>query len=219
LLNKGFTKTKVLPIGLDTQWFSTERDYPEPKQKRIRSFFQLLYVGIVQLKKRRKLQFLIELMDSLINRDLPVNLKIVGTGPDIEKCFNILRERGLSDRVEFIGKVKHKDLPRHYIEADCLLLPTSIEIYGMVLLEAMYFGLPVIASHAAGPDDIVSDGVDGYLMEGFNISDWAEAVLSLIYDPNKHKRMSEAAKKKIREKFTWEALAPRYAEFYQSILR
>ena len=88
-------------------------------------------------------------------------------------------EYGISDRVHLIGTISQKHLPALYRAAHVFLLPSTYEIYGMVMLEAMYFGVPVISTASAGAKVIIQQDVTGYILDTFDTSLWAEKIVDI----------------------------------------
>ena len=86
---------------------------------------------------------------------------------------------------------------------------------GMTVLEAMYFGVPVIASAEAGPKEIISNGIDGILLEGFELDTWKNAVINLLDNEKIRVEMGRRASDKIGGKFVWGQIAPKFKEAYE----
>ena len=175
----------------------------------------LLYVGKVE--PRRKPLFLMDVYDGLKRRNEGVALIYVGKGEMLEQVHAYAVQKGLDD-VHFIDSVPQNELPSLYKQSDLFLLPTRYEIFGMVLLEAMYFGVPVMTYSAAGPLDVIDDGIDGIVMRDFNAEHWIETIEDHLFVRQNTKTMGVAASNKVKHSYLWDVLAERYAKAYESIL-
>lgn len=128
-----------------------------------------------------------------------VKVLIVGEG-DLRSYYeNRAKELGVEDRVIFAGRVSDEELPVYYRLGRGLVLPSTdkSEAYGMVLLEAMAHGLPVIASHLPGVRSVVGEGEErrGFLINPGDVTELTQAIESLLGDPEESKQMGERAKK------------------------
>lgn len=218
LRNKGLPArlpTMVIPVGLDITVFNQEnchvRDIPTDVT------YDILYVG--KLEKRRKSDFLAELFLKLCNTRRNITICVVGNG--LEQNSFLKRSKGLIDtgQLTYLPVVENKDLSDIYQRSKIVLNPTTYEIFGMVILEAMYFGTPVIASAEAGPKTIIHDGIDGVLLQGFNLDIWENSIIELLEKETTRRQMSEKAKSKIRNQLVWECIAPKFKMAYDDISR
>jgi glycosyltransferase involved in cell wall biosynthesis len=88
----------------------------------------------------------------------------------------------------------------------------------MVVLEVMYFGVPVISTATAGPKEIIQDSLDGVVLDQIQIELWRKAILNLFSDLSKKDDMGNKAKRKIRTQFLWSHLCKNYLEVYEELL-
>ena len=131
--------------------------------------------------------------------DPSVRLLVVGDGDLREKYWEDARALGLSGRVIFCGRVSDEALPAHYALADVQVLPSTTmgEAFGVVLLEAMATGKPVIASRLPGVRTVVSEGEDGYLCTPGDVDDLVRCLRLILDDPAKSARMGAAGRAKV----------------------
>ena len=124
---------------------------------------------------------------------------------------------GLED-VVFVGYVSNEDKARYYKTADIFCAPaTSRESFGIVLLEAMATGKPVVATNIPGYASVVSDGEDGLLVPPQNYQELARALLTLLNDEALRKQMAARGKAKSRE-YSWELVARRIMDYYLRVI-
>jgi N-acetyl-alpha-D-glucosaminyl L-malate synthase BshA len=146
---------------------------------------------------------------------VPARLLMVGDGPDRAPAEMLARELGVADRVVFLGKqmrVAHL-LPI----ADVMLVPSEMESFGLAALEAMACGVPAVASRVGGLPEVVTDGVDGYLVAVGDTNAVAEAALRLLEDSALHSRVAAAARHTAETRFTTTEIIPQYEKFYSEI--
>lgn len=152
---------------------------------------------------------------SKITPRVPARLLMVGDGPDRAPAEMLARELGVADRVVFLGKqmrVAHL-LPI----ADVMLVPSEMESFGLAALEAMACGVPAVASRVGGLPEVVTDGVDGYLVTVGDTNAVAEAALRLLEDSALHSRAAAAARHTAETRFTTTEIIPQYEKFYSEI--
>jgi spore coat protein SA len=117
---------------------------------------------------------------------------------------------GLGDRIRFLGKVPHEDLPDYYGLADIFVHPAVWqEPFGMTLTEAMGCGLPVVSTRSGGIPEIVVDGETGLLARIGDAETLSDAVLELAGDPVRRTEMGRRGAERLRDHFTWERTALR----------
>ncbi len=152
--------------------------------------------------------------------DAPVHLAVVGNlaaDPQyVERLYAQVAEANLSDRVHFLGTLADDQLAVHYANCDLLAVP-SYEGFGIVYLEAMAFGHPVIASTAGAAHEIVNAGENGFLVAPGDASALARYLTALARDPSLREEMSAAARARFAEFPTWEQSTTAAAEFLESI--
>lgn len=117
--------------------------------------------------------------------------------------------------VIYVEKATQKELAEYYKQSSLFLFTSNYEIFGMVLLEAMYFGVPVISSRNGGSTTLIENGFNGYVMDGFDQSKWTECMEGLLCDSEKLTQMGIHAQQTIKEQFTWDALADKFVEAYE----
>jgi teichuronic acid biosynthesis glycosyltransferase TuaC len=142
---------------------------------------------------------------------------VVGDGPELSRLQKLARELGIADKVSFKGRLEHCETLGEISRADIFALPSWREAFGIVYLEAMACGKPVIGCSGQGAEDIIRDGKDGLLVRPQDVDHLAAALRRLIENPGFARELGAEAAHRARE-FTWERNAARYLEIYETIL-
>ena len=121
----------------------------------------------------------------------------------------------MADRVSKIGYVADEMMAPLYQKAQLFVLPSLFEPFGMTTQEAMACGIAVIASKFGGIRNVITNGVDGILVDAANPQEFSEALYELLADDEKRNAMGRAARKLIEDEYSWEAIADKFMKFYQ----
>jgi N-acetyl-alpha-D-glucosaminyl L-malate synthase BshA len=151
-----------------------------------------------------------------VSSAIDCRLILVGDGPDMPVARELAEELGLLDRVTFVGVVDR--VAPLLAAADLLLLPSSTESFGLVALEAMASGVPVIASDVGGIPEVIRHSVTGYLAPVGDVQQMAEYALALLRDDDRFQRFSTAARAWAVESFDYRKLVPQYESTYRRVL-
>jgi N-acetyl-alpha-D-glucosaminyl L-malate synthase BshA len=151
-----------------------------------------------------------------IHKQVPSKLVFVGDGPERPVATAEADALGITDRVIFLGK--QDSVAELLACADLLLLPSASESFGLVALEAMASGVPVVASRAGGVPEVVEDGVTGHLGEIGDVEAMADAGIDILSDDRKWVRMSIAARQVATERFGSNVVVPQYERYYERVL-
>ncbi|SVE48721.1 uncharacterized protein METZ01_LOCUS501575, partial [marine metagenome] len=144
-------------------------------------------------------------------------LLVVGPGKLDSDCQRIIRSIGACDLI-MVGEVPYNDLPRYYSSAHIFCSPSiGSESFGIVLLEAMSSGKPIIASDIDGYNRIISQGDQGILVNSNDVSSLAQAIQYLTINPKIRTRMGEVATLSAR-KYSWTSVATQVEKFYYQTL-
>jgi phosphatidylinositol alpha-mannosyltransferase len=205
---------RVIPNGIDFSRF--HRRYPPLEQ------FQdarptVLFVG--RLEKRKGLRFLLRAWPHVLERVPDARLVVVGRGRPLEGYRRFAARQGWSpEDVVFAGYVAAEDLPRYYQACDVFCAPnTGQESFGIVLLEAMAAGAPIVASDIPGYRDVVTDGVHGLLVEPKKSAALADGICRLLTNPELRATMRSAGQMTARA-YDWPRVASQVLSYYEEIL-
>ena len=203
---------RIIPNGIDVERFANcVSPIPELRDGKR----NILFVG--RLEKRKGLKYLLGALGRL-QFDYPnLRLIVVGRGNLDRDSYRILSERNLAD-VVFAEKVTQEELPRYYCSADIFCSPaTGDESFGIVLLEAMAAGKPVVATNIAGYASVLTDGAEGFLVERKNEEALADALARLIQDPVLRLEMGTRGNL-TAWKYAWPLVANQVMDYYQELL-
>ncbi len=145
---------------------------------------------------------------------------LVGTGDFREELEKIIEDEGLQDQVLFAGRVPNEELPSYYAASDVCVLPSvsRLEAFGIVALEAMASGVPVIVSDIPGVREVIVEGKHGLLAEPMNSRDLAGKIRTLLENPDMSERMGENGRERVVDKFTWDQVAEDIEKVYESLV-
>ena len=202
---------EIIPNGIHVGDFADATPFPHLRDGMI----NLLFLG--RLEKRKGLKYLLGAFGKLKWNWPNLRLIVVGSGKPDADSYRILGERGLRD-VEFVGVVSDEDKARYYKSADIYCSPaTGRESFGIVLLEAMASGTPVVASDIEGYSNVVTHGREGLLAEPKSEDALADAIDTLLRNPATSQRLSANARKKV-EHYRWERVAGQVLDYYKTFL-
>jgi colanic acid/amylovoran biosynthesis glycosyltransferase len=142
----------------------------------------------------------------------PVTATIVGDGPRRASLERLAQQLGIADRITFAGRVGQDDIGRYYEHAQVFCLPSFFEGLPVVLLEAMAFGVPVVASRVAGIPELIEDGRSGVLVPPGRADLFADAVRSLLADGGRRAALAAEARRRVASQFQVDASAERLRE-------
>ncbi len=214
LREKGFQRVTTAGVGIDLDNFGKNKDMGAGFLAH-RKEETLLYVG--KIEERRNLYFLVEVFRKLKDKKKNLKLTIIGNGDREykEKFLSSIHPELETGSILYRERAAQEELAEYYRKAAFFLLASHYEIFGMVLLEAMYFGTPVISSVNGGSCTLIQDGVNGLVMEEFDSAAWAARIEKAMEDKDRLEEMKSRARKTVEEKFTWNALADTFLEVYQ----
>ncbi len=203
----------VIPNGIDTRHFSPN---VAPIEELCDGKLNILFVG--RLEKRKGADYLLKAYEQ-VKRDIPNSrLIIVGPGTRLRgKYEKQVKKHSLKD-VVFVGYTNYEELPRYYKTADVFCAPaTGWESFGIVLLEAMAVGKPIVASNIDGYASILTHGAEGLLVPPKDEKSLAQALTSLLNDEELRQKMGAKGILKAKE-FDWENVARRVEALYSKVL-
>lgn len=164
-----------------------------------------LFVGkIISRKGVRQLLEACNLLQKQGHRHYSV--LILGEGSQRSELEEFVTTQQISDRVKWLGSICYQDLGAYFLQSDVLILPTLEDTWGMVVLEAMVFGKPVICSRRAGSAELILQGKTGYCFDPENPAELAETMLRFINDQQLGVEMGKQSKRQM-ERYTPETAA------------
>jgi N-acetyl-alpha-D-glucosaminyl L-malate synthase BshA len=148
-----------------------------------------------------------------VRKRASARLLMVGDGPDRPKAEWLAHTHGISDDVTFVGK--QNDMSELLAISDILLLPSELESFGLVALEAMACETTVVATRVGGIPEVVQDGVDGFLYDVGEIDSMADGCLSILKNPEVRQGLGRAAREHANREFCASKIVLRYEELYR----
>ena len=215
LESKGIKRTALWQRGVDTETFKPEFRNQKIRNKLLGKYPDknslLIYVGRLSAEKQ------IERIKPVLEEIPDACLALVGDGPyrnQLEKIFE-------NTKTNFIGYLSGEELASAYASGDIFLFPSSTETLGLVLLEAMAAGCPVIGANKGGIPDIINDGVNGCLYDPDGVdqgkSSLIEATKKILNNNTKKENMRVEARKE-SEKWNWYQATLQLRKYYEEIL-
>ena len=204
---------EIIPNGIDFKHFASETaPYPEYQDGKL----NILFVG--RLEKRKGLRYLLEAYSKLKWEQPNIRLIVVGPGNPDKESYRILSSHNLQD-VEFVGRVSYDDLPRYYASSDIFCSPaTGAESFGIVLLEAMAAGKPVVASDIEGFRGVMTEGEQGMFVPKKDSDALAKTLGNLAKDAELRNKLG-AQGRRLAEEYRWEVVAGRVEKYYQTCMQ
>lgn len=151
-----------------------------------------------------------------VRQQMPARLVMVGDGPDRAEAETYCREQGIAAEVRFTGK--QLDVGSVLACADLFLLPSATESFGLAALEAMSYGVPVVAAAVGGVPEVVREGLDGFLCPLGDVDAMGRAALRILQEPGLRDRMGESARKHALGDFEEDPVVDRYEALYAKVL-
>jgi N-acetyl-alpha-D-glucosaminyl L-malate synthase BshA len=166
---------------------------------------------ISNFRKVKRIPDIIKIFHA-IQKEIPAKLMMVGDGPEKEKAEYLCQELGILDKVIFFGN--SNEIDKILCQTDLFLLPSKTESFGLVALEAMACGVPVISSNAGGLPEVNSDGFSGYLSEVGDIKGMAKNALKILKNDDVLAEFKQNALA-TAQKFDIKKILPLYEDLYR----
>jgi UDP-glucose:(heptosyl)LPS alpha-1,3-glucosyltransferase len=219
LYNIPKSKLRVIHPGVSLERFSSvnREDFRyEIRQRHGLSLKDVVVLFVSMNFELKRLDLLLKSISVMVEREKKKsNLKLMVVGKGDEKRFKSLaRDVGISNRVVFVGVTR--EVEKYYLAADIFAMPSRFDTFGLVVLEAMAAGLPVIISRSVGAKDLVKQGHNGFILsEDPSISEMATSLSSLL-EPEKRKLMGENGRR-VARLHSWDKTAERVADLYRQL--
>ena len=201
-------KVVVIPNGVDLKIFAKNSDTlfldGDPS---------LLFVG--HFGRLKGVDILIRSLARLKSELPKIKLHLIGRG-NIPYFAALAKQEEIEDHVFFHGWANQSMVARYYRSADICVFPSRHEGFGIVILEAMASGVPIIASNIPSFSEIISDGIDGKLFKSEDPEALSKEVITLCRDPHLKKELSHNALKKAM-RYSWDNIADKYIALYESL--
>jgi glycosyltransferase involved in cell wall biosynthesis len=208
-------KVVVIPNGLDIRRVSTSLS-PTEARERLGIPADAPTIGYAgRLEPVKRLDLFLAAAQLVVRQIPSAKFLIVGDGSEESRLRELARAGGLRDSVMFLG---HRDDIYDVLRAmEIFVLCSDHEGLPMVLLEALHLGVPVVGRRVGGLPEVIQDGVNGILVSSDKPADFAQGCLRLLEDEGLRQRLTLAARKVVREKFSAESNAARVAALYEEL--
>lgn len=172
------SQVNIMPNFIDDSLFSISPNYVKN---------EFTFLTVCNLIPRKRIDILIRAFAIIVNElKLPVKLLIVGSGPELNSLLQLSSSFGLLNHIEFYGAANQVEVNQLIRESNCFVLTSNNETFGVVYIEAIASGRPIIATKCGGPEDIVSD-INGYLVDIDDINNIAIAMNNIVHNIKQYK--------------------------------
>jgi rhamnosyl/mannosyltransferase len=179
----------------------------------------VLFVGgLTKAEHYKGVEYLIKAI-ALLKKDIPtMQLSVAGKGDAMSTYKQLAKQLGIAEHVRFLGRQDKNALQKLYQRANVLVLPSASESFGMVLIEAMSHGTPVIASNIGGIPDVVTDGKEGILVPVKNAEKLAAAIKKILTNKTLADKLGQAGYEKVKERYLWDIQIAKTKEVFEKYL-
>jgi D-inositol-3-phosphate glycosyltransferase len=210
-------RIEVVPLGVDVERFRPLDKEDARRQLGFEDARIILFVG--RIEPLKGVDILINAA-AMLESDVECSVLIVGgdesSSAQVTQLQDLASDLGIEHRVAFVGAVDHDKLPLFYNAADVCVVPSHYESFGLVAVEAMACGVPVVASRVGGLTGTVKDGETGYLIPWLCPEPFAERIEMLLENDSLRRNLGEAAREAVT-RFRWENVAARILGVYASL--
>jgi glycosyltransferase involved in cell wall biosynthesis len=212
-------RIRVLPNGVDTSRFARRSGAREEFRGRLGLSPESVVLGSVgRMVPIKDHKTLLQAAEPLIGRGLPVQLLLVGSGPELSKHQEFVRASPiLSGRTRFVGSTA--EVPSLLSAMDVFVLPSLSEGMSNTILEAMASSLPVVATNVGGNPELVEDERSGLLFQPGDVTGLKDRLERLVRDPGARQELGESARKRAVHHFSLERMILRYRDLYLELAR
>lgn len=201
--------TTVIPMGVDLPVSASRKIVNKNKEK-------ITFLSVGRLDEHKGVIYLLEAFAKLAEKFQSIQLYIVGDGILKETLIAYVKNHGLLRKVTFTGRVERAKVSQWYKKADIFCLPSLIDTNPVVVMEAMSYGLPVIASDVGAVPEIISDA--GIVVNKADPTQLAQAMEDLLRNGVKRESMGKKGREKIIRTYNWTVISGQWINLYQSLV-
>jgi len=166
---------------------------------------------------KKGFDLLLQAFSEVASRHPDVDVAIGGDGPALSALRSLAVQLGIADRTRFLGRLSRSEVAVAMSAAELFVMPSRLEPFGIVVLEAWRAGRAVVATSYGGPPEFIDDGTTGMLVDPFDRSEFARVLDDLLTDSALRERISAAGQQRVDE-FAWSRIAGQYREHYDAVL-
>ncbi len=209
---------KVIPTGIDpAQYVESDDDKVLAIKNMYASEGERLLCSVLRLSEEKNIYFLIDAIERVKNNSkVPFRCLIIGDGPLKDKLQGIIQDKDLGDVIVLIGTVEQNVIAKYYLASDIFVFSSMSETQGMVILEAMTGGCPVVAVQSSGINDVIIDNYNGFKTDN-SITEWSDRVIQLLENPKQRNEMSRNAYN-YSKGFTVDIMAKKAESLYYQVI-
>ncbi len=207
----------VIPNGVDASIF---RPLNKAALRKKHGFSQdeKIVVGVARLIPRKGIDYLIRATAKVAEHFTNLRLLIIGDGIQRSELEKLISQVKLDAKAQILGLVNHEQVPQYFSMADVFVIPSLYEPLGIVTIEAMACGVPVIGTNVDGIPDVVEDGKNGILVPPGDAEQLAEAIVKLLRDEDTRNRFAREGLETVKQKFLWENVLMRIEDLYSNLV-
>jgi len=208
---------EVIPNFVNCDVYTPITD--DEQRKRARAEFaqpdEAIFIHLSNFRPVKRVVDVVKVFSRVVH-EMPAQLILVGDGPDRSAAEYLAHDLKINDRVHFLGKQDRVNelLPL----ADLMIMPSSLESFGLAALEAMACKVPAIATRVGGVPELIEDGLTGLLFPVGAVDEMAAGIVSLLRDRTRFEAMRDAARKDAQKRFCASLVLPKYVKYYEQIL-
>jgi len=205
---------EVIPYGIDIIKFKPKKTGEIIEKYKLKN--KKIILAVQRLHPRKRVSVLIKSFTLVNNKFKNSVLLIVGSGEDQKDLEELVTKLKIKNNVIFCGEINQTHISPYYSSADIFALHTLHEGLGVVILEAMASGLPIITTKAGGTEDLVKNNENGFLVEINNPEEMSKKILYLLNNFKARIRMSRKSRQVVEERYSWDVIANEYKRLFNS---
>jgi glycosyltransferase involved in cell wall biosynthesis len=174
----------------------------------------IITIGATRITARKGTNYLIQALSLLTSKYPNLLLRILGDGDEKSNLIELTKQLKLENFVQFLGRIPREETAPYYQEASLFVLPSLNEGMSNAMLEALASGLPILATETGGTEELVENGVNGFIIKMKDPKDLAQKIELILKDDNLRVQMGIASRKKAQE-MSWGNVANKYYALYK----
>jgi len=211
-------KVDIIPNAIDVTKYKTSVDRGAVRQRYGVGYSNKLILCVGRLVPQKGVEYFIRAIPTIANNYPEAKYIIVGEGWSRDKLEAEARATGHSDKIHFTGFASDKDVIELMTSADVLIVPSIYEPFGIVALEGMATGVPVVASKVGGLAEVIDHDETGLFVYPRSLESIAWGIDRILSDPDHANWLTQNAKEKLHKAYSWEAVAMKTVEVYKKVV-